>query len=426
MPGNLSIRLERVADPLLDNRLLGPVLMALFFMPQEYAIGTTAFKVWQYAQMIVFLITLATIVVKRETSIRWLFFCGFYLCFYLISSSINGAFAVLNSNIYECARGIAFINLCELYYQRSPKELLRTIAIGGGLMCLLHVLSVAGVLLHVIPKFSPSPLGNYKMAGINYFFLTYDNESIFFLLPVVVALLLFGWGYSRKSLIAGICLLVVTVTEFIILNTVTGLASMLILVIGMIVALMVKKRTGTRARLSYRAIYTALIIIAFVICALVVFGVSSGALARVAISMGKDGTFSGRSEIWSRAFNSVLSHPLVGRGREGFEITTEIIGQTHVHNILLELLYTGGVLTLALYVGGVMACAASTENNNPDTVAFIFTLGAIAAFFVAAYMDWYPAIPVTLFLFYAPGLISRGTHHYRFRIIPVQADSAKD
>lgn len=426
MHSNRLIRLENVLDSFYENPFVGPILMALFFMPQEYAIGAIAFKVWQYAQMIVFLISFITILLKKESSIRWLLLCGFYFLFYIVSSAINGAYAVLSSNIYECARGIAFISLCEHYYQRSPRELLRTIAIGGGLMCLLHVLSVAGVLLGVIPKFNPTPLGSYKIAGINYFFLTYDNESIFYLLPAIVALLLFGWGFSRQSLIAGICLLVITVTEFLILETVTGIASLLVFIFGIIVALIVMKHKGSRVQLPYTAIYLFLIVAAFVVCALIVVGVSSGVLARVAISMGKDGTFSGRSEIWNHAFSSILSHPLVGRGREGFEITTSVIGQTHVHNILLELLYTGGVATLGLYLGGVIACAVSLKDKRLDVVAFLVAMGGIAAFYLAAYMDWYPSIPVTIFLFYSPGLICRGAHHYRFCQIPMRPDDAKN
>lgn len=422
MLGNLSIRLNRLSESILDSRYIGPVLMALFFMPQEYAIGQFAFKIWQYAQMIVFIVTICVILLNRVFSARWVMFCGFYLCFYLVSSVANGAFAVMSSNIYECARGVAFINLCELYYRRSPKDLLRSIATGGGLMCLLHVLSVAGVLLHVIPKYSPTPLGNYSMAGINYFLLTYDNESVFYLLPAIVSLILFGWGYSMKVLASGIGLYVVTVVEFIILNTVTGLVSMFILLIGLGIAIVVGRITGIRTRFRYKRIYTAGIVVALSICALVVVGVSTGALANVAISMGKDGTFSGRSEIWSRAINSVLSHPLLGRGREGFEITTGVIGQTHVHNILLELLYTGGIVTLALYAGGIYACAIDSNSSNPDTVAFFFSLGAIAAFFVAAYMDWYPAIPVTIFLFYAPNLLDRESR-YR-RLMPNRADES--
>ena len=65
MHSNRLIRLEYALDSFYENPFVGPILMALFFMPQEYAIGAIAFKVWQYAQMIVFLVSFITILVKR-------------------------------------------------------------------------------------------------------------------------------------------------------------------------------------------------------------------------------------------------------------------------------------------------------------------------------------------------------------------------
>lgn len=390
---------------LLDNQILGPVLVLLFFMPQEYAIGVVAFKIWQYVQMGVFVLTLFAIVLKNEITKRWLFFCGFYLCFYLVSSVVNSTFAVLSSNIYECAKGIAFISVCELYYQRSPKLLLRNVAIGGGLICLFHILSVAGVLLHLIPRFTPAAIGNYPATGINYYFLTYDNESVLYLLPAIVALVLFGWAYSRLYLILGICLLSVSVIEFVALDTVTALVSMGISVVGMGIALVVGKLVNSNTRIPYKRLYTLTVTTMLVLCVVIVIGVSSGAFAKVAILLGKDGNFSGRAEIWNSAIESVKLHPIFGRGREGFEITRLVIGQTHVHNIILEILYTGGILSLALYVGGILSCVSELNTVKPEITAFVYALSVVVAFFVAAYMDWYPSIPVTLFLFYAPVLV---------------------
>ena len=75
--------------------------------------------------------------------------------------------------------------------------------------------------------------------------------------------------------------------------------------------------------------------------------------------IGKDATFSGRTSIWAAGLRGVLDSPIFGHGIEA-EITMSTLAQYgpywvanagHLHNVILEYLFKGGVVSLLSFLG---------------------------------------------------------------------------
>lgn len=403
-----SERLHRILERTVESPTLSVLLFIAYFMPQEYAIGAEAFKVWQLVQMGIFLGVLSVLLFgKCRITGRWALLSLLYASFYIISSAVNGAVSVLGSNIYECLRGIGFITLSELYIQMDSKKYVKSFAFAGIIMCSAHMVSEVLISTGITGPFEVEPGEPYRIEWMSYYLLTYDNESIYFFLPTILSTLLYGINYNVKIARAvGFIMLLLSTALAIYHKAATAVASY-ILILVIIGTLLVLRHTG-HAITGIRPSKKKVIIFVTSILALsgvLVLLISSGYLGGIAELFGKDSSFSLRDEIWRRSIESIASHPLFGRGREGIEITRQVIGQSHCHNIVLELLYTGGAMSLVIYILSLGACCPEMRSADAQNSKLMTSLALIFAFslgyFLAASFDWYPAIPVQFFIFEA-------------------------
>ena len=115
--------------------------------------------------------------------------------------------------------------------------------------------------------------------------------------------------------------------------------------------------------------------------------------------LGKDLTFSGRTEIWAMCLHKVSQSPLLGMGNfeSGWTIVWRGIGRNG-HNIFLDVLYQGGAVMLLGYgfmLGMVLTRAASVRTKKSQLVLMllfsIFLVMLCESFFYNNY----------LYLFYA-------------------------
>ena len=124
--------------------------------------------------------------------------------------------------------------------------------------------------------------------------------------------------------------------------------------------------------------YTLTLIIScisfFSICLLNTLGVFNGALALI----GKDATFTHRTEIWAAVFASIKNHLLFGFGLSDSVMHLELGMATrsaymanigHVHNVVLEFLFRGGLLAVAIFVLFLFYPIKSMSQNKTTKIA---------------------------------------------------------
>ena len=77
--------------------------------------------------------------------------------------------------------------------------------------------------------------------------------------------------------------------------------------------------------------------------------------------LGKDLTFTGRTNLWDNAINKILTRPIIGYGDMDQITERLVLGDVYCHNGLLELLFRGGVIHLILFVALIFILDKSTK-----------------------------------------------------------------
>ncbi len=414
------------------------VSFMLFFFPYEYAVGRTVYLLWKGLLCLVSLgYTVAVLASPRRISLCWVLFLLFYVDYYLISGLISQTDVNYVNLAFRFAEGVGFASLCEFALQRNAKEAAWAFAGAALIMCAIHFGSylmfkdITGGMRHGYIEFDG------KTTKQNWYFLTYDNASIFYFLPLVGVLWFLAFGGSRKVKILSVVVTVLVLYMFFERKSATAMATMAVFVVGVALAL-IDARTGALSR-SYvgKHLFSlpSAVIFGFLATIAVLFVAGNQDFSAISALFSKSISFSGRDRIWGLSLDWIAQSPLLGYGIEDSVTSVEKIAQTHCHNIFLQLLYTGGIVSLVLFAAALFSCSnvgkhlmgkGSATNGMSDAVDFDRAMGAaqrcdaaggctvdhcsgprriilffsVFAYFVACSMDWEAYYVIPLFLFY--------------------------
>lgn len=176
------------------------------------------------------------------------------------------------------------------------------------------------------------------------YFLGIDNRFVFYLLPFVCFYIMYSqikWGKISFG-----CLLAVIVSTITLLYT-WSVAAM----IGMCLVLIY---TVLFAKKSLCSVFNSLVYftaMAGLNLLIVVFHVQNYFAAFLTDVLHKDITLTNRTPLWDVAFTSISQHPAWGMGVQDLGVAQmQLLGVGHVHNLLLNMLYQGGIVSLGIFV----------------------------------------------------------------------------
>lgn len=156
-------------------------------------------------------------------------------------------------------------------------------------------------------------------------------------------------------------------------------------VVGVFLLVMVLCLKGWAGRFVSRLDYRLLLGIGVSFCGVVVFLNVSGSFDYFASLLGKSGTANTRAIIWREALSWFVGSPVTGVGYEPDIVTTLRIGINHCHNVLLQLLYTGGGVTAAFFAAFAWLCR---PKGKPE-VSAVPLLIYVPLIFVGWSFDFY-------------------------------------
>ena len=100
----------------------------------------------------------------------------------------------------------------------------------------------------------------------------------------------------------------------------------------------------------------------------IIFRVQNSAFfAEILKIVGKNTTFTGRTQIWDSAISAIMQRPVLGYGYEFTEQVEERLTDINAHNMYLQLLYEGGFIECAIYfviIGFTVKEILNIENKN--------------------------------------------------------------
>lgn len=380
-----------------NNSIVGIISFVVFLIPQEYAIGSIIHNIWQLLIVVLGSLLFFLYLSTKQYSARWAALCFLYFQFYLGSSLLNGVENSIAGTVYCTLKGVGFASLCDIQLVGNKKQLLRSASVAGLIMCSLHLLTVFAyfnVRGGMRGGYINPDLGRSYSTIQNWYLLTYDNESVLFFIPVIVAVLLYGISYSKKAIAAAGVLGVVALVTYFIKGAITAFVSLSVFLCLLAILWILYRLNLLRLiKVSSKKEVGVILFVGVALAAIAVVVVTSGVFGSLATLVGKDPTFSGRAQIWERAVSQISHNPLIGFGYQDSSEIISKIGHTHCHNIILELLYTGGVPCLAAYIIFLVSCVPKRFNDKSIVVAMVCTAG-IVCLEVVSWMDWYPTIPI--------------------------------
>lgn len=372
--------------------IFGICAFSLFFTPQSYAVGDLAYRIFEIGILLVSTSITLLYLICYKFDKQWIFFSFFYVFFYFASSILSQSDGSIYAYIFGAAKGIGFITLVKFLLNYNKRIMLLSFCCAGCIMCFFHFISifkyfnVIGGMRH---GYIPYAYGSTLPTTQNWYFLTYDNESIFYFLPLICALIIYGLVYSKYALYVAVIYAALVGFSYIAKGAATASVAFLCFVILAALFLLLYKHRSVAISCNLASI------IGIIVSVTLILGIGSGLFSRIAILLGKDPTFTGRSYIWNNSNKYICESPFWGNGIEQTTTIIAKLNQNHCHNIILQILYTGGIFAFAFFVLGIF----STPDKNKNAFSSIVS-AAVLAFFIAASLDWYPSIPVPFILFY--------------------------
>ena len=377
--------------------LLWVIAFISFFVPEEYAIGHTMRRVWQIAACVVSATVLLFYLWKCSPSVQWVLLMSTLLVYYIISTLINHSDGSIINAFFNIVRVGGFATLLEYGLRQSENTALKALLLAGVLMCAAHY--VTYIQWRDVPLGMRGDVGymyeSWNGNGDRWFLLKHDNGSAFYFLPIMSGL----WYYScikKKGLALSIVFSILTIYMYWDLWSVTA---MIICTVSAVLYAFIYFSTDKSPlfNLSYRtALFGGILI-----CILVIF-TSTGDLGIWLSRVFNKGSGIGRSYVWERAIEEILKKPLFGAGFEMDFTTAMKLRINHCHNVVLQVLYTGGALCGSLFLAWATKCgdtkdypSESTRYRRGITVLRI----SIFATILLSTLDWYFYLPITIMPF---------------------------
>lgn len=305
-----------------------------------------------------------------------------YIAFHMVllfSDLINGTFGMKHIQWGCINLGILF-HIFSLSNERI-KDFLYGIGIPFGVLSFLQLCSLF-----------MKPDGLYKNVNNVKQYFWADNNSVmqYVLILVTIAILLYIYGNRRISSFS-IMFLCISLTLSVVSKSGTGLACTVMLILMYLFQVYIKQ-----IRLLY--VLVGLVFVFFII--VVIQSYNSSWLQYIVVGLlGKNLEFTGRIYIWSESIRVWLTSPVygigIGRGGNG----VYFLGHWHgAHNMYLQILVDGGLLSLILYLIPPIVCALKITHckktlQNKILVAGIFAIELAMMFEI--YNSGWPLVMLT-------------------------------
>lgn len=195
--------------------------------------------------------------------------------------------------------------------------------------------------------------------GVFYSALGYDNDFTKYMLVAYFVAMLYSLVTGKK--IRSICLIVGVHITLFYAGVGTGMVSLIIMDILLL---------GRSLRLFNVTILQTFILYLIAEISIVFLKVQNLFSFIIVDLLGKDLTFTGRTNLWDNAIQKILVHPIIGYGDMDQLTEHLVLGDVYCHNGFLELLFRGGGIQLVMFIMLIIILDKATKRYfDPKTIS---------------------------------------------------------
>lgn len=376
-PGHISLAWQ----------LFMAVGFGLFFCPASYAVPGDIFHLWQFAVCAISAVAILLVLAKNTLRLRWFVLVAASFCYFFISGSFGDGSATFTSMLFGFCRVAGVVSLLEYGLEKNERKTLLAFIAGAMVMCAVNYATF--ILYHDVVggmRHGYIAYGRTYISAQNWFFFTHDNGTLFCYLPALSVLWYYSFRYSRRLIPISILISSAILFMYIFLWSATAMVVTALFLASMILCVKGKAR-NLFSKLNYRLV----VLIGLGFCLLVVGLNTSGLFDYFASIFGKASTTGVRAIIWERAFRWFSTSPIIGVGFADDLANYMRLGITHCHNVILQPLYTGGIVTAGFFAWFLWLC--QPKGDVPSAAAPL--LICVLLLFIAQTFDFYLTISVT-------------------------------
>lgn len=337
--------------------VIKPVEEALeIFMGAGLAKGYIRFlSIWDYLSMIVcvswFILNL------KERKVKIAIYAKMALLFVIVL-----VVATLREFTYE------YTYMCRVLGNLLLVVILANIHSGKNFQCFLkgvYIYLTFISVLNAITIYVYSPSGMYEA---NYYLFGLDNMGFIMALHTFFAGMICDLSEKGKIRAKTISLYILIFSAYIYCRSGTAIAICTATVVGLVLY---------RLRAMRFVTYKKTLLIIFIAFISIALMQNVGLWKMVSNFLGKGSTFNGRTVIWAAMFSVIPKHWIIGFGI--MPVVTQyymglypsggwLFGIGHMHNIVFEFLFRGGILGVGLFVYLWLGCIDNMETNRKSLI----------------------------------------------------------
>lgn len=369
--------------------LLYSFALVWYFAPESYALSASNLAMWNIMITLVSLCAVSCFLIKVRISAQWLAFTGFIVSAYIISSLSAASGRGITSILLYAFKEIGFASLVNIGVVRNKREFLLGFIIAGAVMCGVNYQSF----IEYADVLGGMKNGQFSYLGTrtaqHYFFLSIDNGTVFYYIPLLTAMGYYAKYYNSRMMSSiHVITCAASLYMYAYLESATAIIALLCYTILSTICLF---SNGTRRFQMLRNTiknYRLVVLLGLAINAVAILFTSFGPLQQISSYFGKGTNISGRTILWSNVLRSSSQSPFFGLGFNTPRMDIIRIGIDHAHNIILQVLYQGGMLSLLLFLAFVIAIHIAETHAIAIHEDDIISLGAFTIL-LAGTMDFY-------------------------------------
>lgn len=310
---------------------------------------------------------------------RFMILTAVYFAFNIINTYINKGESINLAYIVRYAKYLIYLAnielcVCKLGKARAIKPIFYYLLIMVLIDCATIFLFPQGLYQEQVTADISNVVEKWIFGGKN-------NHIIWFIITIYLCSLLAFYN-DKKSFfykIVLIALMLACTLATYILKSTTSLGTILICDVGFILTFLFNKKFTTK-KLPY-----VCVICYFVFLYIILFGNKSFLSPIVESLLGKEMTFTGRTEIWKVAIEYIKLRPIFGSGvLSQLEAVTLLrpaaAGLVNCHNHFLQVIWEGGIFLITIYIIQIFAIVrnlSKSENNMMRTFSLFILIGIL-------------------------------------------------